>query len=140
MEQKEIIIYVTILIIGIILAHQLNVISSGSMEPVLSKGDIVVIDYNPSSIEIGDIIVYRAAWFENKPVIHRVIAKQSSNDEVFYVIKGDNNDIQDPYPISRNQIISKVVRIDSKPLVIPRIGYISLWIQEIPKYLFMKNV
>lgn len=140
MEPKEIMIYITILIIGIILAHQLNVISSGSMEPVLYKGDIVVIDYNPSSIEVGDIIVYKAAWFENKSVIHRIIAKQSSNDDTLYIIKGDNNDIQDPYPISRNQIISKVVMIDSKPFVIPKIGYISLWIQEIPKYLLLKNM
>ena len=137
MELKEIMIYITILIIGIMVAHQLNVVSSDSMEPVLYKGDIVLIDYNPSSIEVGDIIVYKATWFENKPVIHRIIAKQSSNDDIFYTIKGDNNDIQDPYQISRNQIISKVVVIDSKPFVIPRIGYISLWIQEIPKYLFM---
>ena len=137
MELKEIMIYITILIIGIMVAHQLNVVSSDSMEPVLYKGDIVLIDYNPSSIEVGDIIVYKATWFENKPVIHRIIAKQSSNDDIFYTIKGDINDIQDPYQISRNQIISKVVVIDSKPFVIPRIGYISLWIQEIPKYLFM---
>jgi len=138
LEPKEIVIYISIIIIGVILAHQLNVVSSGSMEPVLYKGDIVVIDYNPSTIEVGDIIVYKASWFENKPVIHRVVEKQTSNDGIYYVIKGDNNDIQDPYPVSRNQIISKVVMIDSKPFVIPKIGYISLWAQKILKYLFMK--
>lgn len=140
MEAKEVIIYIIILGIGIILAHQLNVVSSGSMEPVLYKGDIVVIDYNPNSIEVGDIIVYKATWFENKSVIHRVIAKQASNEGISYVLKGDNNDVQDPYPISRNQIISKVVMIDHQPIIIPKIGYISLWIQEIPKYLCQKNM
>lgn len=140
MEAKEVIIYIIILGIGIILAHQLNVVSSGSMEPVLYKGDIVVIDYNPNSIEVGDIIVYKATWFENKSVIHRVIAKQASNEGISYVLKGDNNDVQDPYPISRNQIISKVVMVDHQPIIIPKIGYISLWIQEIPKYLCQKNM
>ncbi|MTK64880.1 MAG: signal peptidase I [Methanobacterium sp.] len=86
---------------GIMIAHQLNVVSSGSMEPVLYKGDIVLIDYNPSSIEVGDIIVYKAAWYENKSVIHRVVAKQTSDEGNFYTIKGDNNHVQDPYPISR---------------------------------------
>lgn len=52
MEAKEVIIYIIILGIGIILAHQLNVVLSGSMEPVLYKGDIVVIDYNPNSIKL----------------------------------------------------------------------------------------
>lgn len=141
MEAKEVIIYIIILGIGIILAHQLNVVLSGSMEPVLYKGDIVVIDYNPNSIEVGDIIVYKATWFENKSVIHRVIAKQASNEGISYVLKGDNNnDVQDPYPISRNQIISKVVMIDHQPIIIPKIGYISFWIQEIPKYLCQKNM
>jgi signal peptidase len=57
---------------------------------------------------------------------------------MYYVLKGDNNDVQDPYPIARNQIISKVVNIDSRPIIIPKIGYVSLWIQGIPK-LFFKN-
>ena len=139
MELKQVLIYITILVIGIIVAHQMNVVSSESMEPVLYKGDIVVIDYNPSSVEVGDIVVYKAAWYENKLVIHRVVAKQSSNDTMYYILKGDNNEVQDPYPISRDQIISEVVKVDSQPLVIPKIGYISLLIQEIPKILFMKN-
>ena len=46
---------------------------------------------------------------------------------------------KNPYPVSKNQIISKVVNINSKLLVIPKIGYITLWIQEIPKYLFYQQ-
>ena len=98
MDIKQIIIYIIIITIGIILANHLNVVSSGSMEPVLYKGDIVLIDYDPSSVELGDIIVYKAGWFENKSVIHRVIAKQSSNNSIYYILKGDNNEIQESLP------------------------------------------
>lgn len=50
-------------------------------------------------------------WFENKHVIHRVIAKEEHNDgNTFYILKGDNNVNQDPEPVAPNQVISKVVK------------------------------
>jgi len=137
MELKELLTYIVI-IIGVILAHHMNVVSSGSMEPVLYKGDVVLINYNINSIDIGDIIIYEARWFEYKPVIHRVIAKNESNGNTFYILKGDNNANQDPEPVAPNQIISKVVKINNKPLIIPKIGYITLWFQEIPKLIYSK--
>ena len=136
MKQKEIITYILIIVIGLTFAHYMNVVVSGSMEPVFYKGDIVIINYDTSSINEGDIIIYEAKWFENKHVIHRVIAKEKSNGNTFYILKGDNNANQDPEPVSPNQIISKVVKINNKPIVIPKIGYITIWFQEIPKYFF----
>lgn len=86
---------------------------------------------------MGDVIIYEARWFEYKPVIHRVIAKEeSSNGNTFYILKGDNNADQDPEPVSPKQVISKVVKINNKPIIIPKIGYITLWFQEILKVIF----
>jgi signal peptidase I len=136
MELKEILIYIIIIMTGLTIAHFMNVVSSGSMEPVLYKGDVVIIDYNPSSIDVGDIIIYQARWFENKPVIHRVIAKEESNDgNIFYILKGDNNADQDPEPVSPNDVKAKVVDINDNPIIIPKIGYLTLWVQEIPKFI-----
>ena len=74
MKLKEIAIYIIIIItFAIMISHHMNVVSSESMEPVLYKGDIVIINYQPSSVETGNIIVYEAKWFDNKPVIHRLI-------------------------------------------------------------------
>jgi signal peptidase I len=135
MELKEISTYIIIIIIGITMSHYMNVISSGSMEPVLYKGDVVIIDYNPSSIDIGDIIIYDARWFQNKHVIHRVIAKGESTDgNIIYILKGDNNVDQDPEPVSPKDVIAKVVSINNHTLIIPKIGYITLWFQGNTKY------
>ena len=46
-----------------------------------------------------------------------------------FVIKGDNNDSPDPYYVSPNQITDKVVTINSNLVVIPKIGYLSLWLR-----------
>lgn len=131
MEKKEIATYIVIIIIGIIVAQHMNVVVSGSMEPVLYRGDIVIIDTNPSTtnINVGDIVVYDATWYP-QPVIHRVIEKgYTSNGSLAYLIKGDNNKVPDQTLVYPDQIKSKVVTINGYPLVIPRIGYITIWIR-----------
>ena len=127
---KELLVYFVIIVVALVLAHHMNVVASKSMEPTFYTGDIVIINYNPSSIQVGDIVVYHAIWFP-EPVIHRVIAKQQSNNETVYITKGDNNPVQDPYPIYSQQVISKVITLNNEPIVIPKIGYITLWFQKI---------
>jgi signal peptidase len=112
--------------------QHVGIVVSSSMEPVLYKGDIVLLESNPSSIEVEDIIVYHAAWLNSEPVIHRVIAKgRSSNGEDYYLTKGDNNPFQDPMKVYPNEVISKVVKISNKPLIIPKLGYINMRIHAI---------
>jgi signal peptidase I len=137
-NNREIISYVAIIIIGIILAQHMNVVVSGSMEPVFYRGDVVVIEktdflgiheINADNLKIGDIVIYHATWFP-EPVIHRIIATgTSTNGTPFYVTKGDNNPIQDPAPVYHDQVIAKVATIGSTPVVIPKVGYITIWIR-----------
>ena len=133
----EIATYAIILVIVLILAQHLNVVVSGSMEPVFYRGDIVAIEkadllgiheFNPEDVQIGDIVVYNAEWFD-QPVIHRVINIVEENGTKMFVIKGDNNQKADPYYVSPDQITAKVIKIGDSPVVIPYIGYISLWIR-----------
>lgn len=105
---REILSYVAIIVIGIILAQHMNVVVSGSMEPVFYRGDVVVIqktdflginEINTSDLKVGDIIIYQATWFP-EPVIHRIIATGTAqNGTPYYVTKGDNNPVQDPAPV-----------------------------------------
>jgi signal peptidase len=129
---------VAIIIIGIILAQHMNVVVSGSMEPVFYRGDVVVIEkadflgiheINPADLKVGDIVIYNAVWFP-EPVIHRIIATGTAiNGSQYYITKGDNNQIQDPDPVFDNQIVAKVVTIGNTPFVIPKVGYITIWIR-----------
>jgi signal peptidase len=127
---KEIATYIVIILIGIVVAQHMNVVVSGSMEPVMYRGDIVIVDQNPSSVQVGDIVVYKATWV-NEDVIHRVKEiYKTSNGSTYLITKGDNNPVADPYPVQYpDQVVSKVVSINGKPLIIPKIGYITLWIR-----------
>ena len=51
------------------------------------------------------------------------------NGSTMYMIKGDNNNAPDPYYVSPDQIESKVVTIGDNLVVIPKIGYLSLWLR-----------
>ena len=78
-------------------------ISSGSMEPVLKKGDWIIIKLS-SDVKAGDIITY-----EDKKgafVTHRIMEVYKGT----YVTKGDNNIPKDD-PIDESQVIGKLSRI-----------------------------
>ena len=134
---KEIASYVVILIIVLIAAQHLNVVVSESMEPAFYRGDIVLVEkadflgineFNASDVKVGDVVVYDAAWYD-QPVIHRIINITDINGTTMYVIKGDNNDSPDPYYVTSSQIKEKVVTVDDNLVVIPKIGYLSLWLR-----------
>lgn len=133
---KEILSYVLILVLAVVLSAHLSVVVSGSMEPSFYRGDIVatenvntygIQEFNPyTDVNVGDVVVYDAIWY-SEPVIHRVIDIQQINGSTYYIIKGDNNQVQDPYPVSPSQIRSKVIKIGDALLIIPKIGYVTLW-------------
>ncbi len=141
-DTKEILSYIAIIIIGIIIAQHLNVVVSGSMEPVFYRGDVVVIqkvsflglsELNTSDLNVGDIVIYDATWYP-EPVIHRIIFKGTSPDGMpYFITKGDNNPGPDPAPVYEDQIQARVISFGENPgqtpFVIPKIGYITLWIR-----------
>ncbi len=136
-DYKEIASYAVILIIVLIAAQHLNVVVSGSMEPAFYRGDIVLVEkanffgineFNPEDVQIGDVVVYDAKWYD-QPVIHRIINIVEINGTTMYLIKGDNNNASDPYYVTADQIQSKVVSFGDNLVVIPKIGYLSLWLR-----------
>ena len=136
-DYKEIASYIIILAIVLIVAQHLNVVVSGSMEPAFYRGDIVAVqksdllgiqEFNPKDVQVGDIVVYNAKWFD-QPVIHRIIDIDEINGTTMYKIKGDNNNAPDPYYVTSSQIKEKVVTWGDNLVVIPKVGYLSLWLR-----------
>ena len=138
-SKKEIVAYVIIILLALVLAQHLNVVVSGSMEPEFYRGDIVVVEkanlfglgiqeFDPNAVQVGDIVVYNAEWVD-EAVIHRVINITEINGSTYFVIKGDNNDVPDPYYVSPDQITDRVVTLGDDPLIIPYIGNINLWLR-----------
>ena len=77
-------------------------------------------EFDPTTVKEGDIVVYDAVWYDN-PVIHRIIDIKDIN--------GDNNGSPDPYWVKAEQITGRVVTLGEMPVIIPKIGYLSLWIR-----------
>ena len=136
-DYKEIASYIIILAVVLIVAQHLNVVVSGSMEPVFYRGDIVAVEksdllglheFDPKDVKVGDIVVYNAAWFD-QPVIHRVINIVEINGSTMYEIKGDHNNRSDPYYVKAEQIKDRVLTLGDQPIKIPYIGNISLWLR-----------
>ncbi|MBE6508419.1 MAG: signal peptidase I [Methanobrevibacter sp.] len=136
-EWKEVASYAVILIIVLIAAQHLNVVVSGSMEPAFYRGDIVLVEkasflgineFNPNDVQVGDVVVYDAKWFD-QPVIHRIINITEINGTTMYLIKGDNNNAPDPYYVTSDQIKERVVTFGDNLAVIPKVGYLSIWLR-----------
>lgn len=90
------------------------VILSGSMEPALSPGDVVIVS-DTASVEVGDIITFSNGG--SIPVTHRVVGVQDGQ----YVTKGDANGNPDTAPVAPGSVLGGVV------YTIPLIGYVILW-------------
>ncbi len=99
-------------------------ITSGSMWPVLKKGDFILIKgiQSENDIKVGDIIVYKNP---KGFTIHRII--EINGDTI--TTKGDANNVSDT-PINFSDVIGKLFTIKDKPLRIPLLGMISVYLNK----------
>ncbi len=93
-----------------------------------SRGDIVVIK-GEEIIEVGDIVVFKVPEMD-VPVVHRVVTITEEEGVRYYLTMGDNNGFPDRYywgkeGVPEEEIVGKVT------LVIPKIGYPSIWLKEL---------
>ena len=75
---------------------------SGSMEPTIYKGDIIIINTKDKDYKENDIITFRGK--EGEFVTHRII----EIDDKTMITKGDNNNSEDD-PIKTSSIVGKYV-------------------------------
>ena len=87
----------------------MTVVLSGSMEPELSVGDLLIV-VRDDGYKVDDVVVFQDG---RTGVVHRIIS--IDGDEV--ITRGDANNTEDS-PIQYSQIKGKVV------LAIPAIGYL----------------
>ena len=97
------------------------IILSGSMEPVIRTGSMVLVDNQTEDIQMGDIIMYR---LQKENVVHRVVEIQEDGK---IITKGDNNENADFAPVTQAQVCGKVIKMPWG-LCIPYAGYVSEWL------------
>ncbi|GAA1928487.1 hypothetical protein GCM10009737_32950 [Nocardioides lentus] len=82
-----------------VLGYRTATMLTGSMEPMIAPGDVVVSVPKPvDEVEVGDVISYHIPVEDHRVETHRVIGVTTSADGRPVVqTKGDNNDNKDPW-------------------------------------------
>ncbi|UCF08925.1 MAG: signal peptidase I [Thermoplasmata archaeon] len=93
-----------------------TVITSDSMAPTFSKGDMVLMTQYSEPDE-GDIIMFSAPN-EQMPVVHRVHDVEGDN----ITTKGDFNPKEDSWVINESAVYSEAVTVNGKPVVLKGVG------------------
>ncbi len=99
-----------------IAGRKIYIVMSGSMEPALKVGSIVVVQaLAAEEVEPGDIITFSS---DHSPSVttHRVQRVDTENGLLFYT-KGDANEVQDPMPVRAHQLVGTVL------FAVPYLGY-----------------
>ncbi|MDR0284600.1 MAG: signal peptidase I [Propionibacteriaceae bacterium] len=100
---------------------------TGSMEPGIMPGDVVVtkgIDTaRARDLQIGDVITFLPYADDPMLVTHRIIAKSVGSAGTSFTTKGDNNNTPDSWnPVNDYQVRGQLL------YVIPKIGYVRQWL------------
>ena len=99
-----------------------SVIATGSMEPMILPGDVILIKkIDPSLVEVGDVIQFKR---DAILISHRVINIVEEKDGKSYQTKGDNNSTEDRELVKPEQVKGKII------YVIPKIGWPTLLIKS----------
>ena len=100
-------------------------IASGSMSPIIKKGDVVIvekIDEQYDKLQEGEVIAFK---YNNVVIVHRLNKIIKIGDTYYFYTKGDANEDVDNWVVEENMIIGVV------NLKVSYIGYPTVWLNEL---------
>lgn len=100
-----------------------TVIATGSMQPAIAPGDLVLtMAADAGSLRPGDIIGFRQ---EGAVVVHRIDRIEMQGGDPVFRTRGDANNDLDGEPVGSREVIGRVV------LIIPGAGRPILWLRRL---------
>ncbi|ELZ98933.1 peptidase S26B, signal peptidase [Haloferax mucosum ATCC BAA-1512] len=103
-------------------AEHSYVVLTGSMEPSIGAGDVVILDERPTdTIAEGDVITFAPGGYGSKSdvrVTHRVVEVHERTDGLYFETKGDANEDPDPGLVRADRVVGVVM------FHIPWFGYV----------------
>jgi signal peptidase I len=88
---------------------EFDAVLSGSMEPVLNVGGLVVIKpVQAQDVSVGDVISFKLPGIDT-PICHRVIEKQQTAEGLMFKTKGDANEEADQNPVPADAVNGKEI-------------------------------
>ena len=86
---------------------EIKIVKSGSMEPAISTGSLVVV--RPAdAYQAGDVITFGKDTRSEIPTTHRIVSVRQEQGSTFYTTKGDANEEADPQEVAAQDVIGKV--------------------------------
>jgi signal peptidase I len=105
---------------------------SGSMEPALGTGDISVVKaIAPLDARPGDIVTFRDPSNDERLITHRVRAMRAQGDGVFFVTRGDANNVSERWRVPASGEIGRVV------YRIPELGWVLMYARRQGLFIFL---
>lgn len=96
---------------------EIKIVKSGSMEPSIKTGSLVVVKSFPiDTYKVGDVITFGEDNSRQIPTTHRIFSINA--DRTAFMTKGDANEEEDPQEVPISKVIGKVV------FHVPYAGYI----------------
>ncbi len=108
---------------GFVTDYKSFVVQSGSMEPTIHIGDIILVKKSPYYSQNEIITFYDE---KGRIVTHRIIKKVNEG----FITKGDANSTPDVNPVPKEKIIGKVI------FIIPKLGFLA-YFAKTPLGLFL---
>lgn len=103
------------------------VIKTNSMEPTINVNDVVINkEIQQEELNVGDVITFQ---YKGEVITHRITKIDNEADVIQYTTKGDNNNIEDTFKITYENIKGKHV------LTIPYLGMVVQLLEN--KLLFL---
>lgn len=105
-----------------LIGYQPLIIRSGSMQPALDVGDVVVVaDVEADQLAVGDIATLRGVRGQADTLTHRVTAISTSSGSLTVTTQGDANSANESQVLQPDAIVGRVV------FRVPRIGAGVAW-------------
>ena len=81
---------------------------SGSMEPAIGTGDIVVVErISPRQARVGDVVTFSDPHRSGRLITHRVRSSRRDGRRIDFVTKGDANNTVERWRIPADGVISR---------------------------------
>jgi signal peptidase len=105
-----------------LLGYRPLVVRSGSMEPALHVGDVVLVeDVEARQLAVGDVTTLADPAEVSDSLTHRVTAIDAIGERVWLTTRGDANDTSETFQLSSAKVVGRVVAR------VPAVGIIVTW-------------
>jgi signal peptidase len=109
---------------------KLLVVRSGSMEPAIKTGSMVI-DKSFNDYNVGNIVTFKNKDKPKETTTHRIANIKYQGDIKLFTTKGDANDSADSEQIAQDRIEGKVI------FSIPYFGYAASFARTLPGLIFI---